>query len=98
MDFNLPVMAGTVSISIFAVSTLPMIIKAFRTKDLRSYSLSHILLTNIGNAIYSIYIFSLPAGPVWLLHIFYVVTWLLLLIGYLLYQEPGGGHSQNSDC
>jgi hypothetical protein len=34
MEINLPVIAGTISTTIFALSTLPMLLKAFKTKDL----------------------------------------------------------------
>jgi uncharacterized protein with PQ loop repeat len=82
MDFNLPVIAGVISTVIFAVSTLPMLVKAARTKDLGSYSLGNILLANIGNVIHSVYVFDLPAGPVWVLHTFYLVSTGLMLVWY----------------
>src|SRR5215204_4827765 len=37
------------------------------------------------NAIYSIYVFQLPAGPVWALHGFYVVSTALMLAWYVRY-------------
>ena len=86
MEINLPVLAGAISTIIFAFSTLPMLMKAFRTKDLRSYSLSNILLSNVGNVIHSIYIFHLPLGPIWLLHAFNLVTTGLMLVWYLRYE------------
>ncbi len=86
MDINLPVIAGTISTIIFALSTLPMLVKAFRTKDLRSYSLGNILLANVGNVMHGIYVFHLPPGPIWLLHIFHLVTTGLMLIWYLCYE------------
>ena len=90
MDMNLPLIAGTVSTTIFALSTLPMLIKAFQTKDLRSYSLGNILLSNVGNLIHSVYVFNLPAGPIWLLHTFYLITTGLMLVGYLRYSWRSG--------
>lgn len=86
MEMNLPVIAGVISSTIFTVSTLPMLWKAFRTKDLKSYSLSNILLSNVGYIIHSIYIFHLPIGPIWLLHSFYLVTTGLMLVWYLRYE------------
>jgi hypothetical protein len=86
MDINLPVIAGAVSTVIFAASTFPMLQKAFRTKDLRSYSPSHILLANGGNAIHSVYVFNLPLGPIWLLHTFYLITTGMMLFWYLRYE------------
>jgi uncharacterized protein with PQ loop repeat len=87
MDMNLPIIAGSVSTTIFALSTLPMLLKAFRTKDLKSYSLGNILLANAGNVIHSVYVFSLPSGPIWLLHTFYLVTTGLMLVWYLRYER-----------
>jgi uncharacterized protein with PQ loop repeat len=85
METNLPVIAGTISTTIFVLSTLPMLLKAFQTKDLTSYSLGNILLANVGNVVHSVYVFSLPLGPIWLLHSFYLVTTGLMLYWYLRY-------------
>ena len=90
---SLPVLAGVFSTTIFAFSTLPMLLKAVRTKDLSSYSLGNILLSNLGNMIHSVYVFSLPAGPIWLLHIFYLVTTGLMLVWYLRYEWPSTADS-----
>ncbi len=76
------ILAGTISSMIFAGSYIPMLLKAFRTKDLRSYSYSHLLLMNIGNMIYWLYITSLPAGPIWIMHTFYTVASGMLLFMY----------------
>jgi hypothetical protein len=62
-----------------------MLIKAGRTKDLGSYSLGNIVLANIGNVIYSVYVFQLPAGPAWALHTFYLISTALMLLWYLRY-------------
>jgi uncharacterized protein with PQ loop repeat len=86
MHIDLPVIAGIISTIIFAFSTLPMLLKAFRTKDLRSYSLGNIALANTGNAVHCLYVYSLPPGPIWLLHGFYVVTTALMLAWYLRYE------------
>jgi uncharacterized protein with PQ loop repeat len=86
METNLPVIAGAISTTIFALSTLPMLVKAFQTKDLKSYSLGNILLSNVGNVIHSVYVFNLPPGPIWLLHAFYLVTTALMLVWYLRYE------------
>jgi hypothetical protein len=85
MDMNLSIIAGTISTAIFVLSTLPMLSKAFQTKDLRSYSFGNILLANVGNLIHSVYVFSLPPGPIWLLHSFYLVSTGLMLFWYLRY-------------
>ena len=88
MTIDLPVLAGVLSTTIFAISTLPMLVKAARTKDLSSYSLGQILLANVGNVVHSFYVFDLPAGPVWVLHSFYLVSTGLMLVWYLRYSAP----------
>jgi uncharacterized protein with PQ loop repeat len=87
MERTIPVLAGAVSTVIFACSTLPMLVKAARTRDLSSYSLGNILLSNLGNLVHSIYVFHLPAGPIWALHTFYLVSTGLMLVWYLRYTE-----------
>ncbi|MFP3855014.1 MAG: hypothetical protein ACLFWD_12040 [Anaerolineales bacterium] len=87
MDMSVPVLAGAASTVIFAGSTLPMLYKARKTKDLGSYSLGNILLSNVGNLIHSIYVFSLPMGPIWLLHTFYLITTGLMLFWYLRFER-----------
>jgi hypothetical protein len=86
METSLSVIPGAISTTIFALSTLPMLFKAFRTRDLSSYSVGNILLANMGNIVHSIYVFSLPAGPIWLLHSIYLVTTGLMLTWYLRYE------------
>jgi hypothetical protein len=80
---SLPLLAGSVSTAIFVASTLPMLVKAGRTKDLASYSLGNIVLANIGNVIYAAYVLSLPLGPVWALHGFHLGATGLMLFWYL---------------
>ena len=72
---------------LFITGNIPLLLKAYRTKDLRSYSFSNILLVNAGNVLYWLYISSLPFGPIWLLHGFYTLTMALLLVGYLRYRR-----------
>jgi uncharacterized protein with PQ loop repeat len=83
MDTDLPVLAGTISTAIFTLSMLPMLVKAARTRELRSYSLTNLLLSNTGNVIHSVYVFHLPIGPIWVLHTFYLITTALMLVWYL---------------
>jgi uncharacterized protein with PQ loop repeat len=87
MDRTFPVLAGAVSSVIFVCSTLPMLVKAARTKDLSSYSLGNILLSNLGNVVHSIYVFHLPAGPIWALHTFYLLSTAVMLVWYLRYTQ-----------
>ncbi|MFC9558860.1 hypothetical protein [Agromyces sp. NPDC056965] len=91
---DLAVFAGVVSTGLFAMSYLPMLVKAARTKDLASYSLGNLAITNVGNAVHSAYVFSLPFGPIWVLHGFYLVASALMLVWFLRYRggrrgEPG---------
>ncbi len=83
---SVPVLAGMVSTVIFAASTLPMLVKAHRTRDLSSYSLGNMLLANLGNAVHSVYVFSLPAGPLWVLHSFYLLSTGLMLTWFVRYH------------
>jgi uncharacterized protein with PQ loop repeat len=84
---SLAVLAGMVSTVLFGLSTLPMLIKAARTKELNSYSRGNLVLANVGNAVHSVYVFQLPPGPIWALHTFYVVTSGLMLIWHLRYAS-----------
>ena len=95
------VVAGTISTTLFVISYLPMLLKAFRTRDLRSYSAGNLVVANIGNVVHSLYVFTLPAGPLWLLHSFYVLSSALMLFWWWRYRsrhhavvpaEPGAGH------
>jgi hypothetical protein len=77
---DVPILAGMISTVVFAVSNLPMLRKALRTRDVSSYSLSSIAMINGANAVYSLYVFSLPIGPIWALHTFYVVSCGIMLV------------------
>ena len=85
MDTSIPVAAGAVAAVVFAASVLPMLGKAVRSKDLSSYSRGNLVLANVGNAVYSVYVFTLPPGPIWLLHTFYVLSSALMLIWSVRY-------------
>lgn len=77
---------------LFAISTLPMLIKAARTKELNSYSRGNLVLANLGNAVHSIYVFQLPAGPIWALHSFYILASGLMLFWHLRYAKRKPRH------
>lgn len=79
------VLAGTASTALFVASTLPMLAKARRTRDLASYSLGNLLLANVGNLVHSVYVLSLPLGPIWALHGFYTATSLTMLAWFVRY-------------
>ncbi|HEX6268914.1 MAG TPA: hypothetical protein VFZ43_01650 [Anaerolineales bacterium] len=86
METSLPTIAGFISTALFALGTLPMLAKAFRTRNLASYSLGNILLSNIGNIIYAIYVLNLPPGPIWILHGYNLLSTGLMLVWYLKYE------------
>jgi len=98
---DLPVAAGVVSTVIFVVSMVPMLVKAARTKELQSYSLGNMLLSNAGNLVHSVYVFSLPPGPIWAMHSFYLVTTATMLVWYLRYtrtsRSEGSVRAQEAD-
>lgn len=89
MDIDLAILAGGVSTVIFAGSVMPMIVKAVRTRDLASYSLGNLLLSNTGNLVYAVYVYSLPAGPIWALHGFYILSTAFMLAMYLRHGAFG---------
>jgi uncharacterized protein with PQ loop repeat len=97
MNFDLPFIAGAASSAIFVMSTLPMLLKAFSTKNLTSYSLTNIMLSNIGNLIYAIYVYSLPVGPVWALHTFNLAATGLMLFWYLRYEGRSRSRMQPAE-
>lgn len=90
---NLPVLAGTLSTVLFAVGMLPMLVKAARTRDLASYSPGNLILSNVANAVHSVYVFNLPAGPIWALHFAYVLASGLMLVWWIRYGHaaPAAG-------
>lgn len=88
MRIDVPVVAGVLSTCVFVLATMPMLVKAARTKDLSSYSVGNLLMSNAGNVLYSFYVFSLPVGPAWALHAFNVFIGLTMLIWWLRYRKP----------
>ncbi|HET9591107.1 MAG TPA: hypothetical protein VFO91_20140 [Anaerolineales bacterium] len=84
---NLQVVAGFASTLMFMTSNLPMLFKAYKTKNLKSYSLGHIALGNLGNLIYWLYLTGLPFGPVWVWQGFFTLSAALMLFWYLRYEK-----------
>ena len=80
---NAVTVAGVVSTLLFLGSNLPMVVRAARTRDLRSYSRGNLVMTNIGNAVYTVYVLSLPAGPIWLLHLVYTAVSAFMLLVHI---------------
>jgi len=79
--------AGIISSIIFATGTFTMLWKTLRTKEVEAYSLLSLLLNNVGNLVYWLYVLSLPFGPIYLLHAFYTVAMIILLGCFLLYRK-----------
>ncbi len=98
---DLAVFAGVLSTGLFAMSYLPMLVKAARTRDLSSYSLGNLAITNAGNAVHSVYVFSLPVGPIWFLHSFYLLASVLMLVWFFRFRsarpEQGTDHATSTD-
>lgn len=81
------VVAGVVSTVLFVASYLPMLYKARRTRDLSSYSVGNIAVANLGNLVHTVYVVSLPVGPIWALHGFYLSSTGLMLWWWLRYHS-----------
>jgi hypothetical protein len=96
MTGTLAVLAGSVSTALFVASALPMLLKAARTGDLGSYSIGNLALANIGNVVYAVYVFSLPVGPIWALHSFYILSSLAMLAMWLGYRRRLRRSAQDS--
>ena len=84
---QLALLAGSISTMIFAASNIPMLLKVLRTKEVGSYSATNIVLANVGNLIYWVYLATLPFGPVWLLHGYNTITTVLMLALYLRFRN-----------
>lgn len=84
---QLQILAGSFSSLIFIFGTLSMLLKTWRTRDVDSYSMVSLLLNNVGNLVYWLYVVSLPFGPVYFLHGFYTVATILMLVWYFLYRH-----------
>jgi uncharacterized protein with PQ loop repeat len=92
---NVSLLAGLVSTTLFVVSYLPMLHKAWRTRDLASYSRSSLVLANVGNVTQAVYVISLPVGPIWFLHSFYLAASALML-GLHLRHRPAPHHERET--
>jgi hypothetical protein len=78
--FNL---AGIISSAMFMLSQLPMLYKAYKTNDMKSYSLTNLTMSLLGDLLYWVYLMDLPFGPVWMLHCFDTGCSILMLTFYL---------------
>ena len=86
---HISLLAGIISTILFASSNIPMLVKAYRTRNLQSYSLLHMVMSNVGNGVHWIYVFGLPWGPIWVLHGFYTLATALMLVWYLRHRSSG---------
>lgn len=75
--------AGTLATLLFVGSALPMLVRAGRTRDLSSYSPANLIIANVGNLAQTIYVITIPPGPIWLMHGFNVVVSALMLLWWL---------------
>jgi hypothetical protein len=85
--------AGMASTLLFLGSMLPMAARAIRTRDMTSYSRGHLVLTNLGNLAHTVYVVSLPVGPVWALHSAHTGVAALMLVWHIRHagasERPG---------
>jgi hypothetical protein len=79
--------AGLISSFIFVSGNFPMLWRAYKTEEMRSYSRLNIFLANIGNLVYWLYVVSLPPGPIWVLHTFYTVSSMSMLVMYFRFRS-----------
>jgi hypothetical protein len=84
---NPAALAGLASTTLFTVSLAPMVWRAARTRDLGAYSLGNLVLSATGNMVHTVYVLSLPAGPLWVLHGVYLVTTAQMLVWKI--RHPG---------
>jgi hypothetical protein len=84
---TLAIVAGSISSMMFMTGTMNMVVKAWRTRDMQSYSIAHLVFNNVGNLLHWLYVTSLPPGPIYLLHTFYTLATIFMLVWALLYQH-----------
>ncbi len=94
--------AGALATAVFLASTVPMVWRAAVTRDMSSYSRAHLVMTNVGNAAHSLYVLSLPAGPIYVLHGTHVAVALFMLVWHLRHAvrppaEDGQGEGRQDD-
>ena len=82
-----PVIAGALSSMVFMISGIPALTKAWRTKEMHSYSRTSLIIATVGNALHWLYIISLPLGPIYMLHGFATVSTALMLGWCIRFQR-----------
>lgn len=83
----LPTVAGSLATTLFIASNVPMLLKAWRTRDLASYSLSALAINTIGNGLHWVYLCSLPLGPIHILNAFSTIVTAVMLGLSLRYHK-----------
>jgi hypothetical protein len=81
------------STSISALGHIPMLVRAYRSRGLRSYSPANLILSNIGNAVRWLYIVNPPFGPIWFPHSFGTLVTGRMLFWHLRYHHTAGVRS-----
>lgn len=81
---TLALIAGSAGSALSMVTMIQVIWKAIRTQDPHPYRRFSLAPSVVGNEIYSVYVFALPAGPMWVLHLsnYAVIIMLNLYIRY----------------
>lgn len=54
-------------------------------------------MANLGNAVHTIYVVSLPVGPIWALHGFYLASTAVMFGWWLRYRDRGRSPSPPAD-
>src|ERR1044072_9157264 len=85
---NAVTVAGVISTLMFLASNLPMVVQAIRTRDLSSYSRGYLVLVNAGNAVHTVYVVSLPPGPIWVWHLAYTAVSAFMLLAHVWWAPP----------
>ena len=81
---------------LFVASYLPMLGRAWRTRDLASYSRPSLVLANVGNVVQAVYVATLPMGPIWFLHGFYLAaSGLMLGLHFRHHTQPKEDHHEH---
>lgn len=90
MSTGLASIAGAIATLLFVTSTLPMLTKAVRTKDLTSYSGSNLAVANMGNLTQTLYLTTVPSLPIWALHLFNTLASASMLALWIRHRPREG--------
>ncbi|CAI9412695.1 hypothetical protein [Nocardioides sp. T2.26MG-1] len=90
MSTGLASLAGAIATLLFVTSTLPMLTKAVRTRDLTSYSGSNLAVANVGNIAQTLYLTTVPSIPIWALHLFNTLASASMLALWIRHRPVEG--------